>query len=59
MGAEMRNVVLVLALLLALSATNASAEDLSAFKLDDSTRTALQHYDEILLPEDRERIESL
>jgi hypothetical protein len=57
-GAErMRNIVWVPALLLALSAANASAEDLSKLKVD-STRFALEAYDEELVPEDRKRLEN-
>jgi hypothetical protein len=53
----MRNVILVLGLLLALSAANAAAEN-TAPKID-STRHALDVYDNILLPKDRKVIESL
>jgi hypothetical protein len=51
----MRNVVLVPALLLALSAANASAEDKPKV---DSTHFALEAYDKELVPEDRKQLES-
>jgi hypothetical protein len=53
----MRNVVLVPALLLALSAANASAEDLSKAEVG-STRWTLEVYDKELVPKDREHIEN-
>lgn len=54
----MRNAVLVPALLLALSAANAGAEDLSKAEVG-STRWTLEVYDKELVPEDRERIDNL
>ena len=52
-------IVLVPALLLALSAANASAEDLSKRKFEGATRFSLRAYDTILVPEDRKHVEEL
>jgi hypothetical protein len=51
----MRNVILTLVLLLALSASNATAE----VKVDGSIRSTLEVYDKFLVPEDRKQIETL
>jgi len=51
-----RNVVLAPALLLALSAVNVSAEDLSKAEVG-SIRWTLEVYDKELVPEDRKHIE--
>jgi hypothetical protein len=51
----MRNVVLTLSLLLAFSASNANAAEP---KIDESFRSALNVYDNYLVPEDRHKIEN-
>jgi hypothetical protein len=57
MVTAMRNVIVTLVLLLALSASDATAKD-DLPKIDGSIRSTLDVYDKFLVPEDRKGIES-